>query len=68
MVTYFICVVFVEFMGEPPPHLGWWQCLTCNKLISHHKWSLSDRMAEERWWAHGQARERELAEVEDFFK
>lgn len=54
-----------EYMGKPP--FGNKRCQTCNKLIFHHKWSLSDKLAEDRW-AHEQARERELSEVEEFFK
>ena len=43
------------------------KCHSCGVRISHHKWKLTDRLAEDRW-AHEQARERELAEVEEFFQ
>ncbi|GJQ74975.1 hypothetical protein Trydic_g9600 [Trypoxylus dichotomus] len=55
------------FMYLKAPPFGNKKCHSCSSRISHHKWTLSDRLAEERW-AHEQARERELAEVEDFFK
>ncbi|XP_022912478.1 uncharacterized protein [Onthophagus taurus] len=54
-----------NYMKAPP--FGNKTCHFCGTRISHHKWKLSDRLAEDRW-AHEQARERELAEVEDFFK
>lgn len=52
-------------MKTPP--FGNKRCASCNHTIHHPKWSLSDKLAEDRW-AHQQARERELNEVEDFFK
>ncbi|KAL3267067.1 hypothetical protein HHI36_011208 [Cryptolaemus montrouzieri] len=55
----------VKFMRTPP--FGNKKCSVCGQKISHHKWNLSDRLAENRW-AHEQARERELEEVTDFFK
>ncbi|KAK4887316.1 hypothetical protein RN001_003587 [Aquatica leii] len=53
------------YMKTPP--FGNKRCHTCGEKIFHHKWCVSDKLAETRW-AHEQARERELAEVEDFFK
>ncbi|XP_076249444.1 uncharacterized protein LOC143188851 isoform X2 [Calliopsis andreniformis] len=55
----------VTYMKTPPFH-GGKKCPTCGKRIYHEKWGLSDKLAEERW-AHQQARDRELAEVADFF-
>lgn len=52
-------------MKTPP--FGSKKCQECGIKVSHWKWTLSDKLAEDRW-AHEQARERELAEVEDFFK
>ncbi|XP_017772704.1 PREDICTED: uncharacterized protein LOC108559848 [Nicrophorus vespilloides] len=54
----------IKYMKTPP--FGNKQCPTCRSPIYHHKWTLSDKLAENRW-AHEQAKERELAEVEDFF-
>lgn len=56
----------VTFMKTPPFH-GGKKCPTCGQRVYHEKWGLSDRLAEDRW-AHQQARDRELAEVADFFK
>lgn len=56
---------FYTFMKLPP--FGNKTCKKCGHRIYHFKWSLSDKLAEERW-AHEQARERELQEVADFFK
>lgn len=53
-----------NYLKTPP--FGNKRCSICGEKICHHKWSLSDKLAENRW-AHEQARERELAEVEDFF-
>lgn len=55
----------VSYMRKPP--FGNKRCVKCNKKIYHDKWGLTDRLAEDRW-AHEQARERELAEVTDFFQ
>lgn len=55
----------LKYMKAPP--FGNKKCGICGQKICHPKWSLSDKLAENRW-AHQQARERELAEVEDFFK
>ncbi|XP_008192661.2 uncharacterized protein LOC663687 [Tribolium castaneum] len=55
---------FFKFMKKPP--FGNKKCNTCGSRIFHFKWSLSDRLAEDRW-AHEQARERELQEVTEFF-
>ena len=55
----------VTYMKTPPFH-GGKKCPTCGQRIYHEKWGLSDKLAEDRW-AHHQARERELAEVADFF-
>lgn len=55
----------LAFMKTPP--FGNKKCPSCGIKISHHKWRLTDKLAEDRW-AHEQARERELAEVEEFFK
>lgn len=55
----------VAYMRKPP--FGNKNCGICNKKIFHDKWALTDRLAEDRW-AHEQARERELAEVTDFFQ
>lgn len=55
----------LKYLKLPP--FGNKQCTICGVLIFHSKWRLSDKLAEARW-AHEQARERELAEVEDFFK
>lgn len=56
---------FYKFMKTPP--FGNKKCALCGHKIYHFKWSLSDKLAENRW-AHEQARERELEEVVDFFK
>ncbi|CAH0560228.1 unnamed protein product [Brassicogethes aeneus] len=56
---------FFKFMKTPP--FGNKKCTTCGHRIHHYKWSLSDKLAEDRW-AHEQARERELEEVTEFFK
>ncbi|XP_056639960.1 uncharacterized protein LOC130447264 [Diorhabda sublineata] len=56
---------FFNYMKQPP--FGNKHCGICGKKIYHFKWSLSDKLAEERW-AHEQARERELQEVVDFFE
>ncbi|KAK9870964.1 hypothetical protein WA026_009926 [Henosepilachna vigintioctopunctata] len=55
----------VSFMKTPP--FGNKKCSVCGVKINHHKWTLTDKLAENRW-AHEQARERELEEVTDFFK
>lgn len=55
----------LAFMKTPP--FGNKRCKACQTRISHHKWTLSDKLAENRW-AHQEARSRELSEVEDFFK
>ncbi|KAF5308254.1 hypothetical protein FQR65_LT06247 [Abscondita terminalis] len=55
----------LNYMKAPP--FGNKRCALCGEKIFHHKWCVSDKLAENRW-AHEQARERELAEVEDFFK
>lgn len=55
----------LNYMKLPP--FGNKKCKICGKNISHFKWSLSDKLAEERW-AHEQARERELQEVTEFFQ
>lgn len=55
----------LNYLKLPP--FGNKKCTVCGVLIFHAKWRLSDKLAEARW-AHEQARERELAEVEDFFK
>lgn len=52
-------------MRKPP--FGNKRCSVCNQRIYHEKWALTDKLAEDRW-AHEQARERELAEVTDFFQ
>nr|XP_023014346.1 uncharacterized protein LOC111504084 [Leptinotarsa decemlineata] len=56
---------FFKYMKTPP--FGNKKCSTCNKRIYHFKWSLTDKLAEDRW-AHEQARERELQEVTEFFE
>lgn len=53
------------YMKQPP--FGNKKCEKCGQRIHHPKWFLSDKLAEDRW-AHKQAKERELAEVEDFLK
>lgn len=55
----------VTYMKTPPFH-GGKKCPSCGQRVYHDKWGLSDKLAEARW-AHQQARQRELAEVEDFF-
>lgn len=55
----------LKYLKLPP--FGNKRCTTCGAPIFHAKWKLSDKLAEARW-AHEQARARELAEVEDFFK
>lgn len=55
----------IKFMRTPP--FGNKRCSQCNEKIYHEKWGITDRLAEDRW-AHEQARERELAEVTDFFQ
>ncbi|XP_044748138.1 uncharacterized protein LOC123309216 [Coccinella septempunctata] len=54
----------IDYMKKPP--FGNKKCKICGHKIHHHKWNLTDKLAENRW-AHEQARERELAEVTDFF-
>ncbi|CAG9762764.1 unnamed protein product [Ceutorhynchus assimilis] len=54
----------LSLMKQPP--FGNKKCGKCGKKLAHFKWSISDRTAEARW-AHEQARERELQEVEEFF-
>lgn len=39
----------------------------CGQRLMHDKWALDPKKAEQRW-AHKKARDRELEEVEDFFK
>lgn len=56
-----------EYMRKPPFPPGGKTCLICNVRVSHDKFNLSPRIAEQRW-AHKEARNRELAEVTDFFK
>ncbi|KAG5897023.1 hypothetical protein JTB14_021746 [Gonioctena quinquepunctata] len=56
---------FFSYMKIPP--FGNKKCAVCHKKIYHFKWSLSDKLAEDRW-AHEQARERELQEVTEFFE
>ncbi|CAH1159441.1 unnamed protein product [Phaedon cochleariae] len=56
---------FFSYMKLPP--FGNKTCSVCGKKIHHFKWSLSDKLAEDRW-AHEQARERELQEVAEFFE
>ena len=41
------------------------KCLVCHQRISHEKWNVPPRLAEERW-AHQEAKRREIAEVADF--
>ncbi|GLV35119.1 uncharacterized protein CBL_01733 [Carabus blaptoides fortunei] len=55
----------IAYMRKPP--FGNKRCTVCNQRIYHEKWALADKLAEDRW-AHEQARERELAEVTDFFQ
>ncbi|KAL6254596.1 hypothetical protein P5V15_014648 [Pogonomyrmex californicus] len=55
----------MTYMKTSPFH-GSKKCPDCGQCIYHDKWGLTDKLAEARW-AHQQARERELAEVEDFF-
>ncbi|XP_045479314.1 uncharacterized protein LOC123684226 [Harmonia axyridis] len=54
----------LDFMKKPP--FGNKKCKICGHKLCHFKWTLTDKLAENRW-AHEQARERELAEVTDFF-
>ncbi|KAJ8971560.1 hypothetical protein NQ314_000647 [Rhamnusium bicolor] len=56
---------FYTYMKLPP--FGNKKCPACGKKMYHFKWSLSDKLAEDRW-AHEQARERELQEVTEFFE
>ncbi|CAG9856770.1 unnamed protein product [Phyllotreta striolata] len=56
---------FFNYMKLPP--FGNKKCSICDKKIYHFKWSLTDKLAEERW-AHEQARGRELQEVVEFFE
>lgn len=55
----------IAYMRKPP--FGNKRCSVCNQRIYHDKWALTDKLAEDRW-AHEQARQRELAEVTDFFQ
>ncbi|KAF5280492.1 hypothetical protein FQA39_LY18037 [Lamprigera yunnana] len=55
----------LKYLKTPP--FGNKKCTICDQKIYHQKWTVSANLAETRW-AHEQARERELAEVEDFFK
>lgn len=48
-----------------PPFKGGKKCPQCGDIIFHDKWRASDQIREERW-AHEQAKQRELDEVEDF--
>ncbi|XP_043275942.1 uncharacterized protein [Venturia canescens] len=56
----------VTFMKTPPFH-GGKKCPSCGERVYHEKWGLSEKLAEARW-AHRQARDRELAEVTEFFE
>lgn len=56
----------VTYMKTPPFH-GGKKCPGCGQRVYHEKWGLSEKLAEDRW-AHQQARDRELAEVADFFQ
>ncbi|XP_063224127.1 uncharacterized protein LOC134531960 [Bacillus rossius redtenbacheri] len=51
---------------KTPPFQGGKKCPACGQRIYHDKWRLSERLAEDRW-AHQEARNRELQEVEEFF-
>lgn len=51
---------------KTPPFQGGKKCPACGQRIYHDKWTVSEKLAEDRW-AHQQARERELEEVVDFF-
>uniref|UniRef100_A0A914WI98 RING-type domain-containing protein n=1 Tax=Plectus sambesii TaxID=2011161 RepID=A0A914WI98_9BILA len=50
---------------KTPPFKGGKKCPQCADIIFHDKWRASDQIREERW-AHEQAKQRELDEVEDF--
>lgn len=52
---------------KTPPFQGGKKCPSCGQRIYHDKWRVSEKLAEDRW-AHQQARERELKEVEEFFQ
>ena len=45
--------------------VGGKKCLACNQRLSHDKWNVRPKLAEDRW-AHQEARKREIAEVADF--
>ena len=55
--------VFFEYFSLA----GGKKCPDCGKQVYHEKWTIGEKLAEDRW-AHRQARDRELAEVADFFQ
>ncbi len=55
----------LEVYMKTPPFAGGKKCMACGKRISHEKWNVPPRLAEDRW-AHQEARKREIAEVSDF--
>ena len=58
----------IEFMSDKVfVFLGGKKCPSCGNRIFHDKWKVTPRLAEARW-AHKEAKNRELAEVEDFLK
>lgn len=50
---------------NPISFSGGKKCLECKERLSHDKWNVQPKLAEDRW-AHQEARKRELAEVADF--
>lgn len=61
-VFHFECID--PFM-KTPPFTGGKKCPKCESIIYHDKWRASEKTREERW-AHQQAKQRELEEVQDF--
>ncbi|XP_032237726.2 uncharacterized protein LOC116618309 [Nematostella vectensis] len=50
---------------KTPPFTGGKKCPACGKVIYHDRWKVTPKLAEQRW-AHKEAKNRELTEVQDF--
>ena len=55
----------LEVYTKTPPFEGGKKCISCGVRLSHDKWNVPPKIAEERW-AHEQAKKREIAEVAEF--
>lgn len=61
-IFHFRCI---DVYMKTPPFKGGKPCPACKATIYHDKWKDSEKTREERW-AHKEAKQRELEEVQDF--